>query len=173
MGAGHQMKDFRYFRTLVQRIEIGRDVIKIVFRVMQDARGSGPESIIVTLPRMWARIGTANFSGSRDRRYRTGSCFRKNSQEQNSPYAGEHEAGVAVLGRVLRLEVSHTIKRWSLVTVRFRLGGPAGVWFVSEVHGCHIVPGVKSPATAMLERLASDRTRIQLLPDSPDHLVFA
>jgi len=52
MGAGHQMKDFRYFRTLVQRIEIGRDVIKIVFRVMQDARGSGPESIVVTLPRM-------------------------------------------------------------------------------------------------------------------------
>ena len=39
-------------RTLVQRIEIGRDVIKIVFRVMQDARGSGPESIVVTLPRM-------------------------------------------------------------------------------------------------------------------------
>ena len=39
-------------RTLVQRIEIGREVIKIVFRVMQDARGSGPESIVVTLSRI-------------------------------------------------------------------------------------------------------------------------
>jgi arginase len=36
----------------VQRIEIGLEVIKIVFRVMQDVRGSGPESIVVTLPRM-------------------------------------------------------------------------------------------------------------------------
>ena len=142
MGAGHQMKDFRYFRTLVQRIEIGRDVIKIVFRVMQDARGSGPESIIVTLPRMWARIGTANFSGSRDRRYRTSSCFRNNSQDQNSPYAGELESGVAVQRRALTLEVSPPIKRRSLVTARFPSGGPIGVWFVSEVHRCHVAPGV-------------------------------
>ena len=43
-------------RTLVQRIEIGLEVIKIVFRVTQEARGSGPESIVVTLPRMYARI---------------------------------------------------------------------------------------------------------------------
>ncbi len=138
------MKDFRYFRTLVQRIEIGRDVIKIVFRVMQDARGSGPESIIVTLPRMWARIGTANFSGSRDRRYRTSSCFRNNSQDQNSPYAGELEleSGVAVQRRALTLEVSPPIKRRSLVTARFPSGGPIGVWFVSEVHRCHVAPGV-------------------------------
>src|SRR6266851_1925242 len=39
-------------RTLVQRIEIASEVINIVFRVMQEARGSGPESIVVTLPRM-------------------------------------------------------------------------------------------------------------------------
>jgi site-specific DNA recombinase len=39
-------------RTLVQRIEIGPEVVKIVLRVMQDARGSEPESIVVTLPRM-------------------------------------------------------------------------------------------------------------------------
>ncbi len=38
--------------TLVQRIEIGREVIQIVFRVMQDARGSGPESIVVTSSRV-------------------------------------------------------------------------------------------------------------------------
>ena len=38
-------------RTLVQRIEIGPEVIKIVFRIRQDARESVPESIVVTLPR--------------------------------------------------------------------------------------------------------------------------
>ena len=41
----HRRRDL--IRTLVQRIEIGIEVIKIVFRVMQDARGSGPESIVV------------------------------------------------------------------------------------------------------------------------------
>ena len=45
----HRRRDI--IRTLVQRIEIGRDVLKIVFRVMQDWRSSGPESIVVTLPR--------------------------------------------------------------------------------------------------------------------------
>ena len=39
-------------RTVVQRIEIGPEVIKIVFRVTQDARGSGSESIVVTLSRV-------------------------------------------------------------------------------------------------------------------------
>jgi site-specific DNA recombinase len=38
-------------RTLVQRVEIGPDVIKIVFRVTQDARVSGRESIVVSLSR--------------------------------------------------------------------------------------------------------------------------
>jgi site-specific DNA recombinase len=38
-------------RTLVQRIEIGLDVIKIVFRVTRDTRGLGRESVVVTLPR--------------------------------------------------------------------------------------------------------------------------
>jgi len=42
----HRRRDI--IRSLVQRIEIGREVIKIVFRVMQDARGSEPESIVVT-----------------------------------------------------------------------------------------------------------------------------
>ena len=56
----HRRRDM--IRTLVQRIEIGRDVIKIVFRVMQDARGSGPESIVVTLPRMKAPIENRKFS---------------------------------------------------------------------------------------------------------------
>jgi hypothetical protein len=47
---GHRRRDI--IRTLVQRIEIGREVIKIVFSVMQDARGSGPESIVFTLSRV-------------------------------------------------------------------------------------------------------------------------
>jgi len=38
-------------RTLVQKVEIGHENIKIVFRVPQDAGRSGPESIAVTLPR--------------------------------------------------------------------------------------------------------------------------
>jgi len=46
----HRRRDL--IRTLVQRIEIGLEVIKIVFRVMQDAPGPGQESIVVTLPRM-------------------------------------------------------------------------------------------------------------------------
>jgi site-specific DNA recombinase len=46
----HRRRDI--IRTLVQRIEIGREIIKIVFRVMQDARGSGLESIVVTLSRV-------------------------------------------------------------------------------------------------------------------------
>ena len=46
----HRRRDI--IRTLVQRIEIGPDVIKIVFRVPQDARGSGPDSIAVTLSRV-------------------------------------------------------------------------------------------------------------------------
>ena len=39
-------------RTLVQRVEIGHENIKIVFRVLQDAGRSGPESIAVMLPRL-------------------------------------------------------------------------------------------------------------------------
>ena len=46
----HRRRDI--IRTLVQRIEIELEAIKIVFRVMPDARGSGSESIVVTLPRM-------------------------------------------------------------------------------------------------------------------------
>jgi site-specific DNA recombinase len=38
-------------RTIVQRIEIGSNLIKIVFRVTQDARGSSSESIVVSLAR--------------------------------------------------------------------------------------------------------------------------
>jgi len=38
-------------RTVVQRIEIGHEAIKIVFRLSPDAGRSGPESIAVTLPR--------------------------------------------------------------------------------------------------------------------------
>jgi site-specific DNA recombinase len=38
-------------RTLVQRVEIGPEVIRIVFRVTQDARDSGRESIVVSLSR--------------------------------------------------------------------------------------------------------------------------
>ena len=38
-------------RTLVQRVEIGHDSIKIVFRLQHDSGRSGPESIAVTLPR--------------------------------------------------------------------------------------------------------------------------
>jgi hypothetical protein len=46
----HRRRDI--IRTLVQRIEIGREVIKIVFRVTPEARNSGPESIVVTLSRV-------------------------------------------------------------------------------------------------------------------------
>jgi site-specific DNA recombinase len=46
----HRRRDIS--RTLVQRIEIGLEVIKIFFRVTQGARGSGPESIVVTLSRV-------------------------------------------------------------------------------------------------------------------------
>jgi len=38
-------------RTVVQRIEIGHENIRIVFRLSPDAGRSGPESIAVTLPR--------------------------------------------------------------------------------------------------------------------------
>ena len=38
-------------RTLVQKVEIGHENVKIVFRVLQDAARSGPESIAVTLSR--------------------------------------------------------------------------------------------------------------------------
>ena len=38
-------------RALVQRIDIGAETIKIIFRLTQNARGSGSESIAVTLPR--------------------------------------------------------------------------------------------------------------------------
>ena len=38
-------------RTLVQRIDIGPGVVKIIFRITQNTRGSGSESIAVELPR--------------------------------------------------------------------------------------------------------------------------
>jgi hypothetical protein len=38
-------------RTLVQRVEIGTDNVKVVFRVVPDAVRSGTESIAVSLPR--------------------------------------------------------------------------------------------------------------------------
>jgi hypothetical protein len=38
-------------RTLVQKVETGKDNVRIVFRVLPDAGRSGPESIAVTLPR--------------------------------------------------------------------------------------------------------------------------
>ena len=38
-------------RTLVQRIDIAPEIIKIIFRVTQNARGSGSESIAITLLR--------------------------------------------------------------------------------------------------------------------------
>jgi len=37
----------------------------------------------------------------------------------------------------------------------------AWVLVVSEVHSCHIVPGVKSPASAMLESSAPPESRCQ------------
>jgi hypothetical protein len=38
-------------RTLVQRIEIDTDVIKIILRLTQDARGSDDDSVVITLQR--------------------------------------------------------------------------------------------------------------------------
>lgn len=46
----HRRRDL--IRTLVQRVEIGLEGIEIVFRFMQDGRGSQGESIVVTLPRI-------------------------------------------------------------------------------------------------------------------------
>jgi len=45
----HRRREF--IRTLVQKVEIGKDNVRIVFRVLPDALRSGPESIAVTLPR--------------------------------------------------------------------------------------------------------------------------
>jgi site-specific DNA recombinase len=39
-------------RSLIQRIEIGPKIVTIVFRLSLDCRGSGPESIVVTLSRV-------------------------------------------------------------------------------------------------------------------------
>ena len=39
-------------RTLVQRIEVESEIIKIVFRIMPDAGGARSESIVVTLSRV-------------------------------------------------------------------------------------------------------------------------
>jgi len=38
-------------RTLVQRIDIDTEVIKIIFRITKNTRGSGSDSIAITLPR--------------------------------------------------------------------------------------------------------------------------
>jgi site-specific DNA recombinase len=38
-------------RTLVQRIDIDKEVIKIIFRVTQNARGSGSDSVAIAFPR--------------------------------------------------------------------------------------------------------------------------
>ena len=38
-------------RTLVQRIDIDKEVIKIIFRVTQNSRGSGSDSIAIAFPR--------------------------------------------------------------------------------------------------------------------------
>jgi hypothetical protein len=46
----HRRRDI--IRTLVQRVEIGLEIIKIVFRPMQGRRVSKLDSIVVTLPRM-------------------------------------------------------------------------------------------------------------------------
>ena len=46
----HRRRDI--IRTVVHRIEIEVEAIKIVFCVMPDARGSGAESIVVTLSRI-------------------------------------------------------------------------------------------------------------------------
>jgi hypothetical protein len=38
-------------RTLVQRIDIDKEVIKIIFRITQNTRGSGSDSIAIAFPR--------------------------------------------------------------------------------------------------------------------------
>jgi hypothetical protein len=43
--------DGRSFRTLVQGIDTDTEAIRIIFRVTQNTRGSGSDSIAVTLPR--------------------------------------------------------------------------------------------------------------------------
>jgi len=45
----HRRRDL--IRTIVQKVEIGKDNVRIVFRLLPDAGRSGQESIAVTLPR--------------------------------------------------------------------------------------------------------------------------
>ena len=43
-------------RTVVQRIDIDTDVIKIIFRVNQNTRGSDSDAIAITVPRLSKRF---------------------------------------------------------------------------------------------------------------------
>ena len=63
---------------------------------------------------------------------------------------------------VLRIgEMAWSCNVWAtyrtMVTVRFPLGGPDGVRFISEVHCYHIVPGVKKPSRGIQRAGLSNR----------------
>jgi site-specific DNA recombinase len=52
LGSADWQRKREIIRTLVQRIDLDTEVIKIIFRVTQNTRGSGSDSIAITLPRL-------------------------------------------------------------------------------------------------------------------------
>lgn len=51
LGSADWQRRREIIRTVVQRIDIDTDVIKIIFRLDQDTRGSGSDAIAITFPR--------------------------------------------------------------------------------------------------------------------------
>ena len=51
LGSADWQRRRGIMRTVVQRIDIDTDVIKIIFRLGQDTRGSGSDAITITFPR--------------------------------------------------------------------------------------------------------------------------
>jgi len=51
LGSADWQRRREIIRTVVQRIDIGTDVIKIIFRINQNTRGSDSEAIAITVPR--------------------------------------------------------------------------------------------------------------------------
>jgi site-specific DNA recombinase len=51
LGSADWQRRREIIRTVVQRVEIDADVIKIIFRVNQNTRGSNSDAIAITVPR--------------------------------------------------------------------------------------------------------------------------
>ena len=57
LGTADWQRKREIIRTVVHRIDIDTDVIKIIFRVNQNTRGSDSDAIAITLPRPSKRFG--------------------------------------------------------------------------------------------------------------------